>query len=114
MIADQIEPVAAVRNIADYTPVSLNLYRDVLCKAIAWHIRNSHHAILIQLGLDRADRGFDLVDARVNSAQVFQSFDQPDHAVAAHAKISDVIEKYNSGRRSFGGWFAQQCPDDGI
>ena len=77
-------------------------------------IGNRHFAIFVQSCGNNPDRRFNAMLAGVNAAHVIKSGDEADGSVAAHAKVTDIVEK-NDARSARGiGWLEKGCADDNI
>src|SRR2546430_1658768 len=114
MIADKKKPVAAIRDIPDDGAIAVHIDRDVLCVTITRNICDRDRAVTVELGVDGARGRFYLVSTRSDAADIFERFDQADRAVAAHAEITDVVEKDDARDRRCGNGFAKNGTDDSV
>ena len=64
----------------------------------------------MQCGGHDADGGFDAMIAGLNLAKVRQRDDQADRAMAAHAKVADVVEEDHAGDTGFVSGFNDIAP----
>ena len=63
---------------------------------------------------DDANAGFNPVLAGLNASEVRQGDHQPNRAMAAHAKVADVVEKDDPGNARFVDRLDQESTDDDL
>ena len=114
MLADQKEPVSPVRYVAGHATVSFDFNLDIFGEAITGHICDRYQTVFVEFGVNRAGRCLDPMSSRGDSAHIFQRFDKADRAVATHAEIADIVEKYHAGRGCRIHGVTQKCADDRI
>ena len=107
VVMTQKEPIATPGHIAmDGAPIGQG-EGDVVGVAIGSDIGDGHTAVRVELGSNRAHGGFDAMFADSHTAEVCQTSDQPDGAVATHPQIAHVIEKNHAGAGTRVVWGAE-------
>lgn len=85
---------------------------DTLCRTLARNICDAHFAGFQQCGRDGAHWRVDSMLADADSSQIRESCHQPDRAVHAHAKVTDIIEEDHPRGTTWFYRFAQKSSDN--
>jgi hypothetical protein len=94
--------------------VAFHLHSYVFGVAIGRDIAHSDEACAVGFSTDNANRSFYFESAGLNFAEVRESGDQANGAVAAHADVADIIEKDDTELAGRVGGFAEECAHNGV
>jgi len=108
------KPVAAPCNVSANRPCTGNIDDERTFLAPTGNVGDRNFTVFVQSGSDNPDGCFNAMLARINAAHVRKSCDETDGSMAAHAEVTDIVKKNDSGGTGGIGRFEKGSADDDI
>ena len=114
VILYQEEPVSSPGHITSHLAMAGHTYCDASSAAIARNIVDGHFTTFMQDCADHAYTRLNAMLAGKNTSEIFEADHQANRSMAAHAKVSNIIEEDDTGGAGRVYRFTQQSSDDHI